>query len=87
LSLPGAAHALCKDCRDAGRRLALPLQVLWGQMGVVQRCFDPLHEWRQVAENVRGGARPCGHCIPEESPEALLAAVQPCLLQRAMDSA
>ncbi|MBT9489992.1 MAG: alpha/beta hydrolase [Rubrivivax sp.] len=94
LSQPGAAHALCEDYRaaagidlqhdqadrDAGRRLALPLQVLWGQMGVVQRCFQPLHEWRQVADDVQGGALPCGHYIPEEAPDALLAAALPFLL-------
>ena len=93
LSQPGAAHALCEDYRaaagidlqhdqadrDAGRRLALPLQVLWGQMGVVQRCFDALHEWRQVADDVQGGALPCGHYIPEEAPEALVAAALPFL--------
>ncbi len=93
LSQPGAAHALCEDYRaaagidlqhdqadrDAGRRLALPLQVLWGQMGVVQRCFDALHEWRQVADDVQGGALPCGHYIPEEAPAELAAAALPFL--------
>jgi len=93
LSQAGAAHALCEDYRaaagidlqhdqadrDAGRRLALPLQVLWGQMGVVQRCFDALHEWRQVADDVQGGALPCGHYIPEEAPAELAAAALPFL--------
>jgi haloacetate dehalogenase len=86
LSQPGAAHAMCEDYRaaatidlehdqadrDAGRRLAMPLQVLWGARGIVQRCFDPLAEWRQVADDVRGSALPCGHYIPEEAPQALL---------------
>ncbi|MFM2120079.1 MAG: hypothetical protein RL722_1547 [Pseudomonadota bacterium] len=93
LSQPGAAHALCEDYRAAagidlehdradraaGRRLALPLLALWGERGIVQRCFDPLAEWRKVATDVRGQALPCGHYIPEEAPEALLAAVQPFL--------
>ena len=93
LSQAGAAHALCEDYRaaagidlqhdqadrDAGRRLALPLQVLWGRMGVVQRCFDALHEWRQVADDVQGGALPCGHYIPEEAPAELAAAALPFL--------
>lgn len=93
LSLPGAAHGLCEDYRaaagidlthdradrDAGRRLAMPLQVLWGRDGVVQRCFQPLEEWRRVADDVCGGALPCGHYIPEEAPEALLAQVLPFL--------
>ncbi|MFO1337010.1 MAG: alpha/beta hydrolase [Burkholderiaceae bacterium] len=93
LGQPGAAHALCEDYRAAatidlehdradraaGRRLAMPLLALWGAKGIVQRCFDPLAEWRRVADDVRGAALPCGHYIPEESPEALLAAVLPFL--------
>ena len=93
LGLPGAAHALCEDYRaaagidlvhdradrTAGHRLTMPLQVLWGRDGVVGRCFDPLREWRHVADDVTGGALPCGHYIPEEAPEALLAAAMPFL--------
>jgi len=93
LSQPGAAHALCEDYRAAagidlehdredrqrGTRLAMPLLALWGANGIVQRCFDPLAEWRKVADDVRGQALPCGHYIPEEAPEALLAAVRPFL--------
>jgi haloacetate dehalogenase len=91
LALPGAAHGLCEDYRaaatidlehdradrDAGRRLAQPLLALWGGQGVVQRCFDPLKEWRRVADDVRGQALPCGHYIPEEAPDELLAQVLP----------
>jgi haloacetate dehalogenase len=93
LSQPGAAHALCEDYRaaatidlehdradrDAGRRLAMPLAALWGEQGVIQRCFDPLEEWRRVAADVRGAALPCGHYIPEEAPDALLAHALPFL--------
>jgi haloacetate dehalogenase len=91
LSQPGAAHALCEDYRAAatidlehdradraaGRRLAQPLLVLWGAQGIVQRCFEPLAEWQRVADDVRGQALPCGHYIPEEAPDALLAQVLP----------
>lgn len=83
LAQPGAAHALCEDYRAsngidlehdradraAGRRLSMPLEVLWGKYGVVERCFDPLAEWRAVAEDVRGEALPCGHYLPEEAPD------------------
>jgi haloacetate dehalogenase len=67
--------------RAAGRQLAQPLQVLWGAQGVVERCFDVLAEWRQVAAGVRGQALPCGHYIAEEAPEALLAQALPFLLE------
>jgi haloacetate dehalogenase len=93
LSLPGAAHALCEDYRasagidldhdradrDNGVRLAAPLLALWGQEGVVHRCFQPLDEWRRVADDVRGRPLPCGHYIAEEAPDALLAEVIPFL--------
>lgn len=95
LALPGAAHGMCEDYRaaagidlehdradrDAGRKLAMPLRVYWGAQGVVAKCFDPLKEWRRVAADVDGGPLPCGHYIPEEAPEALLAAVMPFLTE------
>ncbi|MDH4764910.1 MULTISPECIES: alpha/beta fold hydrolase [Pseudomonas] len=83
LSLPGTARGICEDYRasagidlahdqadlDAGRRLELPLRVLWGAEGTVGRCFDPLAEWRQVATQVSGRALPGGHYLAEELPE------------------
>ena len=93
LRLPGAAHAMCEDYRAAagidlehdradraaGRRLGMPLLVLWGAQGVVQRCFAPLEEWRRVADDVQGGPLPCGHYIAEEAPAELLARALPFL--------
>ena len=85
-ALPGTAEAVCEDYRAsasidlvhdrediaAGRRLAQPLRVLWGEHGVVGKCFDVLALWREVADDVSGGTLPCGHYIPEEAPDALL---------------
>jgi haloacetate dehalogenase len=93
LALPGTAHGLCEDYRaaagidlihdradrDAGRRLAMPLLALWGEQGVVHKCFQPLAEWQRVAGDVRGEALPCGHYIPEEAPGLLLAKALPFL--------
>ena len=93
LALPGAAHGICEDYRAAagidlehdradraaGRRLAMPLLALWGAQGVVGRCFDPLREWRLVADDVAGQALPCGHYIAEEAPDTLLEHVLPFL--------
>ncbi|XPF94068.1 alpha/beta fold hydrolase [Colwellia sp. RE-S-Sl-9] len=86
LKLPGAATGFCEDYRasagidlihdqddiDAGKKVSCPLLVFWGQEGVVGRCFEPLNEWEKVAENVKGGALPSGHYIPEEAPDLLL---------------
>ncbi|WP_418320721.1 alpha/beta fold hydrolase [Piscinibacter sakaiensis] len=86
LALPGAAHAMCEDYRaaatidleheradrEAGRKLTMPTRVLWGEEGVVHRCFRPLDEWRRVGIQVDGQALPCGHYIAEEAPDLLL---------------
>ncbi|WP_420993989.1 alpha/beta fold hydrolase [Cupriavidus sp. 30B13] len=82
---PAHVHAMCEDYRAAatidlehdradradGRRVACPLRVLWGEHGVVARCFEPLSLWQEVAADVGGQALPCGHYIPEEAPALL----------------
>ncbi|HTP97685.1 MAG TPA: alpha/beta hydrolase [Casimicrobiaceae bacterium] len=83
---PATIHATCEDYRAsatidlahddvdvaAGRKIDCPLLVLWGEKGVVHRCFDPLGDWRTVATDVRGQALPSGHYLPEEAPEETL---------------
>ena len=85
-ALPGSAEAMCEDYRAAagidlehdradiaaGRRLTMPLRVLWGGQGVVGACFDVLALWRERADEVSGQALPCGHYIAEEAPQALI---------------
>jgi haloacetate dehalogenase len=87
IAIPGTAASMCEDYRAsagidleldradqaAGRRLAMPLRVLWGAQGVVGRCFDVMRLWRDVADDVGGAALDCGHYIAEETPDALLA--------------
>jgi haloacetate dehalogenase len=79
---PETIHASCEDYRaaatidlehdradrQAGRRLACPLLALWGTNGVIEKCFTPLADWGAVASDVRGGALPAGHYLPEEVP-------------------
>jgi haloacetate dehalogenase len=48
------------------------LLALWGGHGIVERCFNPLEEWKRVATSVTGKALPCGHYIPEEVPDLLV---------------
>lgn len=95
LAIPGTAHGLCEDYRasasidlehdlsdrEAVHQLPMPLLVLWGEHGVVHRCFEPLKEWQQLARRVDGGALPCGHYIPEEAPAALLSRALPFLTE------
>jgi haloacetate dehalogenase len=85
--IPGMAESICEDYRAsatidlvhdradlaAGRKLAQPLRVLWGEHGAVGKCFDVLALWRACADDVSGRALPCGHYVPEEAPAELLA--------------
>ena len=87
---PAAIHAMCEDYRAgasidlehdaadvaAGRKIGCPLLVLWGERGVVHRCFDPLLAWQEVALEVRGEALPGGHYLAEELPELTLDRLQ-----------
>lgn len=87
VSNPKGIHAMCEDYRAAatidlvhdredralGRKLSMPLRVLWGEHGLVNKCFDPIADWEKVALDVRGKAVPSGHYIPEEIPEILIA--------------
>ena len=55
-----------------GRKVTCPLLVLWGDKGVVHRYFDPVNDWRVVADDVRGRALPSGHYLAEEVSEETL---------------
>jgi len=86
VSNPESMHSMCEDYRAAasidlvhdqadraaGRKLTMPLRVLWGEHGLVHKCFQPIEDWKAVAENVSGNTVPCGHYIPEELPKELI---------------
>lgn len=90
---PATIEALCEDYRAAatidlehdridraaGRKITCPLQILWGQHGTIQACFDARVEWERCADAVEGHSLPCGHYIPEEAPDALIEAALPFL--------
>jgi len=82
---PRTIHATCEDYRaaasidlehdrkDLQQKLRMPVMVLWGRQGVIERMFRPLRDWREVAADVQGRALDCGHFLPEEKPAAVLA--------------
>jgi haloacetate dehalogenase len=91
LSDPATIHGICEDYRasasidleherhdlEQGNKIQCETLVLWGAQGVIEKCFQPLQEWRRLAGKLSGKALACGHYIPEEAPDALLAEVVP----------
>ena len=83
---PARIHAICeeyraaatlddahdRDDRNAGRRIACPVLVLWSGRGPLHEWYaelgGPLGLWRSWAEDVRGGPLDGGHFFPEEFP-------------------
>lgn len=59
--------------RDAGRRIACPTLVLWGDP--TGKRPSPLPVWQHWADDLRGHALPCGHFLAEEAPAETLAAL------------
>lgn len=79
---PETIRATCDDYRAAATidiahddaetgKLGMPLLCLWGEKGVIERCYDPLALWRLRAGDVRGHALPCAHYMAEEIPETI----------------
>jgi haloacetate dehalogenase len=84
---PAVIHATCEDYRaaasidlahdraDRDRKIAVPLLVLWGALGVIERSYDVLGLWSARAGQVSGQALPCGHFLAEEAPDETLEAL------------
>jgi haloacetate dehalogenase len=93
LQQPGTPHGICEDYRASvtidlehdrdsltmGQKITCDFLALWGAEGVIEKCFDPIAEWKHFSDNVSGHSLPCGHYIPEEAPELLLERVLPFL--------
>lgn len=69
-----AAHSIDidHDNQDGDKRLVVPLQVLWGKKGAIEKCFDTMRLWQSRATNVVGEALDCGHYMAEEIPEDIV---------------
>jgi haloacetate dehalogenase len=88
-SEPAAIHAVCEDyraaagidtrllttARTAGHKITPPLLAIWGGKGTVGHDFDVVGLWKQEAVTVSGHPLPCGHLIPEEDPDGLVASL------------
>lgn len=85
-------HGMCQDYRASatldldearsdlknGRLIQCPLLVLWGDHGIIGKCFDAVQEWKDVAEKnveIRGRAVDSGHYLPEQASEEVHSAI------------
>ena len=61
------------DDKDDGRKLRMPIDILWAKRGVIESCFDALELWRQRAEDVEGAVLDATHYMAEEIPNDIAA--------------
>jgi haloacetate dehalogenase len=94
---PEHIHATCNDYRAgqtidlvddeadlaAGRKIACPLLVLWGDSGIPGDTGDASASWRRWANQVETGIVAGGHFLPEENPQATLDHLLPFLARKA----
>lgn len=71
----GASIDLDHDRADRGRKISMPLLILWGQRSGQGSGYDMLAVWRDHAEDVRGHGISSGHFIPEEAPDEVYRAL------------
>ena len=87
---PARIHATCEDYRAGatydlaadeadvavGRKITCPVAVFWGDKGIPDKTGGPLDIWRDWCLNVTGHAIASGHFLPEENPDATVAAIE-----------
>lgn len=77
-------HATCEDYRvaatidmqhdkkDRDKKIQMPLLVLWGSKGFINKTYDVVKVWQDYAKDVKGKTLNCGHFLPEEKPKKLI---------------
>lgn len=87
---PEQIHAVCEDYRatvtldfafdkadrEARRKIACPVLVLWGSNSHVGRHLRPIEAWSQWADDLQGFDIPTGHYPAEQRPDLVLAAFE-----------
>lgn len=85
-------HGICEDYRasatidmeldepDRKNTIHVPILLLWGANGVVGKLWNVMEKWKLLADNLEGyPITACGHFVPEEQPEQVLAYMVPFL--------
>ena len=80
---PATVHAMCEDYRAsasidlrwdaddqaAGKKVTIPLRVLWAEKGAMGPLFDVLGVWKTYGTKVSGRSLPGGHNLQEDVPD------------------
>ena len=84
---PATISAICEDYRAAATidliddkfsrknkiKLQMPVKVLWGSKGKIEKWYKPLSIWQNYcSQEVKGNAINSGHYLAEENPEEIL---------------
>jgi len=86
---PKSLHAICEDYRagalvdgshdaedkKAGRKISIPMTILWQDPKGMKLPFDPLQTWQSWAPKATGKPIDAGHLLPEEKPMEVLEAI------------
>ena len=86
----GTIHAMCEDYRAsasidlaldgqdfaAGRKVSIPLRVLWAEKGAMGRLYDVLGIWKNFGTAVTGRGLPGGHNLQEDVPDMVVAEIE-----------
>jgi len=70
----GATIDMEHDLADKEIRFECPTLILWGGENLVYKKRNIIAEWEKKGTDIRGHVIDSGHFIPEEAPEATLAA-------------
>ena len=65
--------------KSSGAKIAAPLLFVWSKHGFPATTGDTLGLWQSWATTLSGAEVDSGHFMPEENPDALLAAALPFL--------
>ncbi len=65
-----------REDHDEARKIRCPALVLWGDRDGALADDRYLQTWQEWAADVRGGAIPGGHFLPEEAPEETVRALR-----------
>jgi len=84
---PATISAICEDYRAAATidliddkfsrknniKLQMPVKVLWGSKGKIEKWYKPLSIWQSYCnQEVKGNAIDSGHYLAEEKPQEIL---------------